>query len=445
MSRTASLNLFVAFAFTVMADPVSSVAYAIEAALRGVDGDLGDLFPTMAIVIGMIAVIAASYDQLIRRFPRGGGGAISLAKAFGEGWAFIAIGALLVDFTLTIAISSAASASALIAYVPSIAGARVPLAVGLAALVAGLICLGQRGRVVFATAALAFLGMALVVIALGLGADPVAAGSGAGGSHPFFSSAAVIPVLLAVPLGMALATGVEAPSDAIAQLGELRDRGRRKVGRLTLMLMVAIVGGLTLGIAGLAVHLGIGLPPEDSTLLAEVARAATGGGAAFAIFQVLSALLLLAAAASSYLAASGLLKALTLGGANGLVPRRFGIVNRVWVPYWGVFAVMAAAALLILLAAGRDQEIVHFYAVAVFAAFLGALSACARLSWLDRRRLDLAINVAGLVVVAFVLAVNLTRIDALIALAASAGVSVYLWRVWVARGRPEGISTVASE
>ena len=37
--------LFIAFAFTVMADPVSSVAYAIQAALQELDGDLSDFSP----------------------------------------------------------------------------------------------------------------------------------------------------------------------------------------------------------------------------------------------------------------------------------------------------------------------------------------------------------------------------------------------------------------
>jgi hypothetical protein len=35
---TGSGILFIAFAFTVMADPVSSIAYAIEAALRHLEG-----------------------------------------------------------------------------------------------------------------------------------------------------------------------------------------------------------------------------------------------------------------------------------------------------------------------------------------------------------------------------------------------------------------------
>ena len=74
----------------------------------------------------------------------------------------------------------------------------------------------------------------------------------------------------------------------------------------------------------------------DSTLLAEVARSSVGDGAVFAAFQAASALLLLAAAASSYRAASGLLKALALVGADrddgGLIPGRFAVVNRFHVP-----------------------------------------------------------------------------------------------------------------
>jgi len=63
------------------------------------------------------------------------------------------------------------------------------------------------------------------------------------------------PMLLAFPVAMALATGVEAPSSAIAQLGELDDRGRRRFGRITLWLTLAIVGTLTLGLTAIAVRL----------------------------------------------------------------------------------------------------------------------------------------------------------------------------------------------
>ncbi len=62
-----------------------------------------------------------NYWQLVARFPLGGGSAEAAARAFGTGWVFLPIGALIVDFVLTITISVAAAVSALIAYVPALA------------------------------------------------------------------------------------------------------------------------------------------------------------------------------------------------------------------------------------------------------------------------------------------------------------------------------------
>ena len=107
-----------------MADPVSSVAYAIEAALRSLDGDLASLLPTMTAIIAIIGVISATYHELIGRFP-GGGGPEGIARAFGEGWAFVSLGALLVDFTLTVEVSCAAGAS-MITYAPELEPLRTP-------------------------------------------------------------------------------------------------------------------------------------------------------------------------------------------------------------------------------------------------------------------------------------------------------------------------------
>jgi hypothetical protein len=443
------LALLVAFAFTVMADPVSSVAYAIESALRGLDGDLSSLLPTMAAVIAIIAVISATYHELIGRFPSGGGGPEGIAHAFGESWAFIPLGALLVDFTLTVAVSCAAGASALIAYVPDLEPVRTPLGLALVVIVAGGVLLGQLGRLAFAAATLAFIALSVCVIVAGaftVGTPPPPDAHHAGGGSPLLAAAALGPALLAIPLGMALATGVEAPSNAIAQLPQLDDRSRRLYGRLTLWLMVAIVGLLTLGFSALAVGLGNGLPAPDSTLLAEVARDSTGEGFLFAAFQASSALLLLSAAASSYLAASGVLKALAELGRNGegLVPSRFARINRFLIPEWGIAVVVVAAAILVA-AGGREQHLVGFYAVAVFASFLAATIGCARLSHRDGRRGALALNLLGAGLVAFVLALNATRLDGAIALLASGLVAAYLWRVWVSRGRPGGVAEAGAQ
>src|SRR5690349_21342095 len=67
--------LFLAFAFTIMADPVSSVAYTIEASLRALRGHLGLLLATQLIVLAIILLVDVNYWQLVARFPLGGGAA----------------------------------------------------------------------------------------------------------------------------------------------------------------------------------------------------------------------------------------------------------------------------------------------------------------------------------------------------------------------------------
>jgi amino acid transporter len=128
--------LLVAFAFAVMGDPVSSVAYAIEAALRALEGHLELLLPTMALVIAIIALVDVNYHQLVGRFPEGGGAAAAAGGAFGEAWAFIPMGTLIVDYVLTISISVAAGASAIIAFLPALGRDRDLLALLLLLLVA---------------------------------------------------------------------------------------------------------------------------------------------------------------------------------------------------------------------------------------------------------------------------------------------------------------------
>src|SRR5213080_4535295 len=159
--------LLFAFAFAVMADPVSSVAYAIEAALRALGGHLGLLLPTMALVVGIIALITLNYWQLVSRFPEGGGSPEAAGRAFGEQWSFLPIGALVVDFALTIAISIAATGSAVIAYVPGLAPARIPLALALVVVVAAMTWFGHGGRLVFAVMTCLFIVASVAVLWLG--------------------------------------------------------------------------------------------------------------------------------------------------------------------------------------------------------------------------------------------------------------------------------------
>jgi Amino acid permease len=438
--------LLFAFAFAVMADPVSSVAYAIEAGLRALDGNLVLLVPTMLLVLGIISLVRLNYDQLIRRFPQGGGAVAATGAAFGEGWAFLPLGALVVDFVLTIAISVAAAASAAIAYLPSLAPHRTSIAILLCCVVAGVTWFGHIGRSVFATMTVVFVASAIPIVVLGL-LTPHSTGSAPlqGSGDPSAWS-----VFLAFPVAMALATGVEAPSSAIAQLGQLDDHGRVRFGRATLWLTFGIEGILTLAIVALAAWLRVGVPNENSTLIADVARAAVGDGAWFALFQLASSLLLLAAASSSFQAGPGLLKALARrtgsgGRPLGILPRALGITNRHHTPYWGVVVYLAISVGVITAARGRDQELVLFYAVAVFVSFLAGLIAMARFSRREGSVAHMVVNWFGAAVVVFTIAINLRRGYPIASLAATLIIGAIFYRSWVVQGRPRGIAMVEAE
>lgn len=434
--------LFFAFSFAVIADPVSSVAYAIEAALRALKGDLALLMPTMSLVVGLVVVVTANYWQLVRRFPKGGGAAAAAGRAFGPQWTFLPIGALVVDFVLTIGVSISAAASAAIALFPGLVPVRIPLALVLLVVVAGLTWFGHGGRLLFAVMTAVFVVVSVSVLVLG-STSPHAVGSAPATTDPGHS--ALLAVVLAFPVAMALATGVEAPSTAIAQLGQLDDTHRRRFGRGTLALLVVIVGGLTLALTALAVRLHIGIPAADSTQIADIAHAATGPGWLYGAFQLTSSLLLLAAASSSFQAGPGLLKALSgTDRAPGVLPTPLGRTNQHHTPYWSVLVYLFAGALVVLAAEAREQRLVLFYAVAVFVSFLVGLLAMTSFARREGKTALACVNALAAGAVAFTLAVNLLRGWPLLSLAATLAIAAGLYVRWTRAGRPTGIENAES-
>ena len=438
------LVLLIAFAFSIMADPVSSVSYAIEAALRALDGRIDLLVWAMGAVVFVVALVVASYHQLVARFPEGGGAAAATGKAFGEGWSFIPMGALIVDFVLTIAISVSAGSSAIISYFPGVAPYRLLLALGLLTLVALLMQFGHLGRAVFALLTIIFIVIGLTVLYQAL-KDPAAAAV----SEPNLTKSAPLAVILAFPVAMALATGVEAPSSAIAQLPQLDDATRRAFGRWALWLTLGIVGVITIGLAVAAVHLQIGIPRPDTTLVGEIARAGSSG-TVFAAFQGATALLLLSAASSSFQAGPGLLKALarsaTPGGSrHGLLPVAFGRMNKHHVPLVGVLVFYVLSAAVVAAGGAQDQELVVFYAVAVFVSFLMGLTAMSLFAYRERHLGWFTLNIAATIAVTFTLVANLFRPAAIGSLAATGLVAGGLYFAWVRAGRPGGASHALAE
>jgi hypothetical protein len=243
---------------------------------------------------------------------------------------------------------------------------------------------------------------------------------------------------------MALATGTEAPATAMAQLGQLGPNDRRRFARTTIMLTLVIVAGLTIALTVLATRLHVGIPKADSTQIADLAQAASGKGATYSIFEAASALLLLAAASSSFQAGPGLLKALSRhpqSAGVGILTRSLGEANRHHTPYWSVVVYLVVSAGVLLAAAGREQELVLFFAVAIFVSFLAGLAAMTRFSLQDGSP-GLRPSTLGAGSVAFTLAVNLGRGFPVLSLAATALIAAGLYLLWRRAGRPSGVQQV---
>ncbi|MGV1037014.1 MAG: amino acid permease [Candidatus Nanopelagicales bacterium] len=435
-SRRAGLLLLVGFVFTIMADPVSSVAYAIEAATRELGGDLRLLVATITVVVAVVGFVALIYARLIKRYPHGRGASAAVAEAFGTNWSFLPMAALVVDFVLTIAVSISAATSAVISYWPTLGAWRMPIAIGLLVIVSTVTWFGSRGRMAFAALTLAFITVASAVIVGGLTKTAAAASSPgpANGRWP------VIIILLAFPVAMALATGIEAPSTAIGALTQLDNRTRTRFGRVGLWATVAIVGALSIGLAYITVKAQIGIPTGDVTQIA-----LTGQWAApnlFAVFQACAAVLLLAAAASSLNAGPGLLEAIadSTAGRSGAddqtsvtpdLPTWIGMTNQRGVPYIGVALFAGVAGVLILVSRAHEQNLVPFYAIAVFVSFLSAMAAMAKFDYRVNWR-HFSLDVVGLVIVSGVLFSDLLRGWPIVSLAATGTVALAL--AWSSHG-----------
>ena len=116
MKRTALVS-FLAW-IGLGADGLSSSCYGPEQAYRALGHYSAlTLFVALGIVISVF-IIALSYNQVIELFPSGGGGYKVSSQLLGPLAGVVAGSALIVDYILTIALSTASGADALYSFFP---------------------------------------------------------------------------------------------------------------------------------------------------------------------------------------------------------------------------------------------------------------------------------------------------------------------------------------
>ena len=110
-------------------DPLSSVAYATEAALVvliAASATAGHLVLPISIAIAaVLAIVVVSYMQTVRAYETSGGAYVVARENLGTMPSLVAAAALLVDYILTVAVSVAAGVLALTSAAPSLAGHEV--------------------------------------------------------------------------------------------------------------------------------------------------------------------------------------------------------------------------------------------------------------------------------------------------------------------------------
>src|SRR5690242_18942199 len=153
-------------------DAISSSAYATEEILRvlilgGIAALAWGLWVSAAIAILLIAV-AISYRQVCIAYPQGGG-SYTVSKAnFNRRVSLIAASALMIDYVMTVAVSTASSIEQVTSAFPALIDERVLLCVAAIALFTfgNLRGLREAGNL-FAVPTYLFLGSAILMIAIG--------------------------------------------------------------------------------------------------------------------------------------------------------------------------------------------------------------------------------------------------------------------------------------
>ena len=173
-------------------DPLSSVAYATEEILLVLV-----LAGTVAlhysigislVIVGLVAILAASYRQTIYAYPSGGGAFVVAKSNLGEAPGLVAAAALLIDYVLTVSVSVAAGIAAITSAVPELHEHRVGLGLlAIAILTWGNLRGVRESGKIFAVPTYLFVGSLGLVIIVGLGRTLF----GATETHPLPSIPAV--------------------------------------------------------------------------------------------------------------------------------------------------------------------------------------------------------------------------------------------------------------
>jgi amino acid transporter len=288
----------------------------------------------------------------------------------GQIFGLIAAGALMIDYVMTVAVSTASAVAQAYSVWPGLYNIRIEIGIASIALITigNLRGLRESGNI-FALPTYLFVGLALLTIGIGLARAMT-------GQLPIVPVPPQVPppgtevlsiflLLRAFAGGSVALTGVEAIANGVPAFKPPESKNAAN----TMTLMAILLGVLFVGFMFLADRMGfrpavIGGGP---TAIAQLGTAVFGDGSPlFVALQVATALILFLAVNTSFNAFPRL--AAILAG-DGYMPRQFGFRGDRLAYSYGIVILAGVAGLLLIAFQGDTHLLIPLYSVGVFVCF----------------------------------------------------------------------------
>ena len=371
-------------------DALSSVAYAPEEVflMLSVAGVAAyALTPWIGLAVAAVMlVVVASYRQNVHAYPSGGGDYEVVTTNLGDTAGLVVASALMVDYVLTVAVSTASAMSNIGSALPVVAHHKVSFCVAAILLVMALNLRGVReSGVAFAVPTYAFIIGILVMIGWGLFrifvlGNPLRAESAGFQMHAAHGQivgfALAFLVARSFSSGCAALTGVEAISNGVPAFQKPKSRN----AATTLLMLGGIAVTLLMGIIVLAEQIGVklvedpatqltGAPPnyEQKTLVTQLAETVFGSfHIGFLLIATVTALILVLAANTAF---NGFPVLGSILAQHSYLPRQLHTRGDRLAFSNGILFLSAAALLAIIAFRGEVTALIQLYIVGVFISF----------------------------------------------------------------------------
>ncbi len=388
--RNAALVAVLAWA-GVGADSLSSANYGPEQAYRALHlSGHEPLVLWLALITALtVVVIALAYVQIIALFPNGGGGYQAASRLVHPYAGLISGSALVVDYTLTIAISIAAATDAMLSLAPLdwLQYKPVLLAGGLSLLLALNLRGIRESMVVLAPVFFGFLLTHVVLIGFGLVAKSnELVGAVVEAEHHIESVVSeggtwllVAIIASAYAAGAGTYTGIEALSNNAHVLKQPRAKTGARAMALIATSLAIVAGGImllyTVWLPEIVEGKTLNAVVFDATLDALFPGAELAKSIGFGIAMVFAAALLLVAANSGFLGGPTVLASMAL---DKWAPHAFANLSNRLVAQNGVLTMGVAGGALLLFTGGDVHSLVILYSINVFLTFTLATAGLVR-------------------------------------------------------------------